>query len=89
MIAIGIDPGGTHIKSAIVNYIHILDIRNIIVSGGVAKAGDITLEPARKAVRERLLSPFLDGFELRYEEPGNDAALLGAGTLAFEHIAHH
>lgn len=74
---------------AIVNYIHILDIRNIIVSGGVAKAGKWILEPAREAALERLMPPFVDGFEIIYEPLGNDAALLGAGSLAFEHIAHH
>ncbi len=71
---------------AIVNYIHILDIRNIIVSGGVAKAGDWILEPARKAALERLMPPFREGFEIRYETLGNDAALLGAGSLAFEFL---
>lgn len=80
---------GRMLGYAIVNYIHILDIRNIIVSGGVAKAGDWILEPARKAARERLMPPFHDGFNIRYESLGNDAALLGAASLAFENIAHH
>jgi len=77
---------GKMLGYAIVNYIHILDIRNIIVSGGVAKAGDWILEPARKAALERLMPPFRKGFEIRYETLGNDAALLGAGSLAFEHL---
>lgn len=77
---------GRMLGYAIVNYIHILDIRNIIVSGGVAKAGDWILEPARKAALERLMPPFREGFEIRYETLGNDAALLGAGSLAFEHL---
>lgn len=80
---------GRMLGYAIVNYIHILDIRNIIVSGGVAKAGDWILEPARKAARERLIPPYLDGFQIVYETLGNDAALLGAGSLAFEHLANH
>ncbi|MDG5766841.1 ROK family protein [Balneolales bacterium ANBcel1] len=80
---------GRMLGFAIVNYVHTLDIRNIVVSGGVAKAGDRILEPARKAARERLMPPFLEGFEIRYETLGNDAALLGAGSLAFEHIAPH
>ncbi|MBP3192815.1 ROK family protein [Natronogracilivirga saccharolytica] len=80
---------GRMLGYAIVNYIHILDIRNIIVSGGVAKAGDWILEPARAAARERLLPPYLEGFQLSYESLGNDAALLGAGSLAFELLANH
>ncbi len=77
---------GRMLGYAIVNYIHILDIRNIVVSGGVAKAGDWILEPARKAALERLMPPFQEGFEIRYETLGNDAALLGAGSLAFEFL---
>ncbi len=77
---------GRMLGYAIVNYIHILDIRNIVVSGGVAKAGNWILEPARKAALERLMPPFHDGFEICYESLGNDAALLGAGSLAFEYI---
>lgn len=77
---------GRMLGYAIVNYIHVLDIRNIIVSGGVAKAGEWILGPARKAVMERLMPPFRKGFEIRYETLGNDAALLGAGSLAFEHL---
>ncbi len=77
---------GRMLGYAIVNCIHILDIRNIIVSGGVAKAGDWILEPARRAALERLMPPFREGFEIRYESLGNDAALLGAGSLAFEFL---
>ncbi len=77
---------GKMLGYAIVNYIHILDIRNIIVSGGVAKAGDWILESARKAALERLMPPFRDGFDIRYETLGNDAVLLGAGSLAFEFL---
>jgi len=77
---------GKMLGYAIVNYIHVLDIRNIVISGGVAKAGDWILEPARKAALERLMPPFRPGFEIRYETLGNDAALLGAGSLAFEYL---
>ncbi len=84
-----LNDAGRMLGYAIVNYIHILDIRNILVSGGVAKAGDWILDSARKAAKERLMPPYHDGFEIRYETLGNDAALLGAGSLAFEHIATH
>ncbi|MEX0680762.1 MAG: ROK family protein [Balneolales bacterium] len=84
-----LDDAGRKLGYAIVNYIHILDIRNILVSGGVAKAGKWILNPAREAAQERLMPPYLEGFDLRYEKLGNSAALLGAGCLAFEHIAHH
>jgi glucokinase len=75
---------GQKLGYAIVNYIHILDIRTIIVSGGVSRAGDFILGPAREAALERLMDPFKPGFEIIYEPQGNDIALLGAGSLAME-----
>lgn len=78
---------GRMLGYAIVNYIHILDIRNIILSGGVAQAGKWIMEPARQTAMERLMPPFHENFTILYESLGNDAALLGAGTLAFENFA--
>lgn len=75
---------GEKLGYAIVNYIHVLDIRKVIVGGGVSKAGHWILEPARKAALSRLLHPFHDGFEIVYEPLGNDVALLGAASMAFE-----
>jgi len=75
---------GEKLGYAIVNYIHILDIRKIIVSGGVAKAGHWILDPARKTAEKLLMPPFLEDFEIIYESLGNEAALLGAASLAFD-----
>lgn len=77
---------GEKLGYAIVNYIHILDIRKIVVSGGVAKAGDWILKPARETALKYLMPPFHDDFEIIYESLGNDAALLGAASLAFEKL---
>ncbi len=75
---------GEKLGYAIVNYIHILDIRKIIVSGGVSQAGDWILEPARKTAYKYMMATFHDGFELIHESLGNKAALLGAASLAFK-----
>jgi glucokinase len=77
---------GEKLGYAIVNYIHILDIRKIVVSGGVAKAGHWILEPARKTAEKYLMPPFIEDFDIIYESLGNDAALLGAASLAFEEL---
>lgn len=77
---------GEKLGYAIVNYIHILDIRKVVVSGGVAKAGKWILDPAREAAEKYLMPPFLEGFEIVYESLGNEAALLGAASLAFEEL---
>lgn len=76
---------GEKLGIALVNYIHVLDIRKIIVSGGVSRAGDYILRPARETAMKRLLEPYRNDFEIIYESLGNDAALLGAGSLPLEH----
>jgi len=78
---------GEKLGFAIVNYIHILDIRKIVVSGGVAKAGKWILDPAKETAKKLLMPPFLDGFDIIYESLGNEAALLGAASLAFEELS--
>jgi len=76
---------GEKLGIAMVNYVHVLDIRKIVVSGGVAKAGEYILGPAREMAMKRLLEPFRTDFEIVYESLGNDAAVLGAGSLPLEH----
>lgn len=77
---------GEKLGYAIVNYIHILDIRKIVVSGGVAKAGKFILDPAKETAIKYLMPPFRENFDIIYESLGNDAALLGAASLAFEEL---
>ncbi|MFN1835010.1 ROK family protein [Balneola sp. MJW-20] len=75
---------GARLGYAIINYVHMMDIRKFIISGGVSKAGDFLFEPARDIVRKHMMAPFQDGFELISEDLGNDSALLGAAGLAFD-----
>ena len=75
---------GTRLGYAIVNYVHMMDIRKFVISGGVAKAGHWIIDPAREAALSYLMPPFHEHFEIVSEDLGNDSALLGAGSLAFE-----
>ncbi|MEX0608869.1 MAG: ROK family protein [Balneolaceae bacterium] len=75
---------GQKLGYAIINYVHMLDIRKFIVSGGVSKAGEFIFAPAKDIVRKHMMEPFQEGFELVHEDLGNDSALLGAASLAFD-----
>lgn len=77
---------GEKLGYALVNYIHTLDITKIVISGGVAKAGKWILEPARETALSQLMPPFRPSFEILPELLGNEAALLGAATLAMESL---
>jgi len=64
--------------------VNLLDIRTIVVGGGVSGAGDFILDPARDAL-PRFITPGLrDHLSILREELGNEVNLLGAARLAFE-----
>lgn len=75
---------GQRLGYAIINYVHMMDIRKFVVSGGVAKAGDFLFDPARATIKKHMMAPYHEGFELVYEDLGNDSAVLGAAGLAFD-----
>lgn len=65
--------------------VNLLDIRVIVVGGGVSQAGDYLLDPAREALQRAVMPAMLEGVQVLREEKGNDVALLGAARLAFEY----
>ncbi len=77
---------GKQLGFALVNYIHILDIRKIIVSGGVSKAGKWILDAAYETAMQQLMPPFKTDFEIIVESLGNEAAVLGAASLALDNF---
>jgi glucokinase len=64
--------------------VNLLDIRTIIVGGGVSAAGTYLLDPARRALDEYTIPPLRDGLQILREERGNEVGLLGAAQLAFD-----
>jgi glucokinase len=64
--------------------VNLLDIRTIIVGGGVSAAGDFILEPARETLPLFVTPGLRDDLTLVQEEMGNEVSLLGAARLAFE-----
>ncbi|HCR48354.1 MAG TPA: ROK family protein [Rhodothermales bacterium] len=64
--------------------INLLDIRKVIVGGGVSAAGDYILGPARDTMLRFVMPGLRDGVEIILETLGNEAGLLGAAHLAFQ-----
>jgi glucokinase len=62
--------------------INLLDIRKVIVGGGVSAAGDFILEPARETLMKFVMPGLRHGVEIIQESLGNEAGLLGAAHLA-------
>lgn len=75
---------GHKLGCALGSAINLLDIRTVVVGGGVAAAGDHLLKPAREAMRRTVVAGLREGLRLEREPLGNDVGLLGAAQLAFQ-----
>lgn len=64
--------------------VNLLDIRTVIVGGGVSAAGDYILEPAREALPDFVVPGLRDDLQIQQEVLGNEVSLLGAARLAFQ-----
>lgn len=64
--------------------INLLDIRTVVVGGGVSAAGDFILDPAREALPKFVMPALREDVTIRQEVLGNEVSLLGAARLAFE-----
>jgi glucokinase len=69
--------------------VNLLDIRKIVIGGGMSAAGDLIIEPARRALKEVVMPGLSDGLEIVRETLGNQAGMLGAAQLAFNHAREH
>ncbi len=66
--------------------VNLLDIRTIIVGGGVSAAGRYILDPARDSLRRSVMPASREGLMLMQETLGNEAGMLGAAHLVFEFL---
>lgn len=64
--------------------VNLIDIRTIIVGGGVSAAGDFILDPARDALPNFVVPGLRDDLQILRERLGNKVSLLGAARLAFD-----
>ncbi len=69
--------------------INLLDIRKVVVGGGVAAAGDYILGPARRTVLRYVMPGLRDDVEIILETLGNEAGMLGAAHLVFQYLDEH
>jgi glucokinase len=69
--------------------VNLLDIRTIIVGGGVSAAGRFILDPARDTLPRYVTPSLRDDLTIRREKRGNDVGMLGAARLVFEGADAH
>jgi glucokinase len=72
---------GTLLGVGIANLVNIFNPELVVVGGGVAAAGDLLLEPARRQVARQALRPQRDEVRIAPARLGEDAGLVGAAAL--------
>ena len=77
---------GHKLGCALASAINLLDIRKVVVGGGVSAAGSFILEPARHALLSQVMPGSREGVELIQETLGNQVGMLGAARLVFEYL---
>lgn len=55
-----------------------------IIGGGMGKSGPVLYEPLNRHLSERLSPVFFERISVREAELGNDAGMIGSGSLVFE-----
>lgn len=68
----------------LVNAINALNVEVIALYGGLAQAGELIFEPARRIIRERAMVGMKEYVRVVPAELGEDAGLLGAARIAME-----
>jgi glucokinase len=72
---------GSRLGVACASFANIFQPDAIVVGGGVIAAGDLLLEPARRELRERALTP-MNKTPILEATLGNDAGMIGAAAMA-------
>ena len=76
---------GTMLGEAIADFIAFSSPEAIILFGGLTRAGDLLLEPVKKAVNRNVLHTFKGKTKILLSYLNDsDAAILGASALAWE-----
>jgi glucokinase len=76
---------GRYIGIAIANFLHIFNIKTIIIGGGVSRAGEILFNPIIKSVENSVISDvYLDGLQILPAALGDESGIMGALVLSRE-----
>jgi len=75
---------GEYLGLGVANVVNILNPRKVILGGGVAKAGDLLLDPVRRTVRQRAMTQLAQDVAIVPGALGDQPGIIGAIHLALE-----
>ncbi len=85
MVAIAaLADAGRALGTGLANIVHLFNPEVIAVGGGVARAGELILGPARESMNGQLMDDILASVRVVPAELGNMASLVGASMMALE-----
>lgn len=73
---------GRELGRGLANLVHVLNPEVIAVGGGVGRAGELILAPARESMRKLLIDDVLAAVRVVGAELENDASFIGAALMA-------
>lgn len=80
---------GYYLGVGLVNLVNIFNPELILIGGGVAKTGDLLLQPAIKVVKERAFSTPANAVKIKPALLGDDSGILGAVAFVLEHSKNY
>jgi glucokinase len=78
---------GYYLGVGLANLVNIFNPELILVGGGVAKMGDLLLEPAIRVVEERAFTTSATSVQIRPALLGDDSSILGAVAFVLDNLA--
>ena len=75
---------GELLGEGLVATIRLLDIKTILIGGGVAKSFDLIYDSLLKTLNENLTPYYTKDISIKRAELGNDAGIIGAASLCFK-----
>jgi glucokinase len=81
-----LDEVGRRLGHGLVGLVNTFNPEVIVIGGGAVRGGDMLLEPARAVVAERALEPAREVVRIVPAHYGDEAGMMGAALLAFDHL---
>jgi glucokinase len=81
-----LDEVGRRLGYGLVGLVNTFNPEVIVIGGGAVRGGDMLLEPARAVVAERALAPAREVVRILPAHYGDEAGMMGAALLAFDHL---
>lgn len=77
---------GVYLGQCIVSLVRVLDVKTVLIGGGVSETFEYVKEGMSEQFRRYLSPYYLDAMDIRLATLGNNAGIVGAAALCFEHI---